>query len=216
MRNNQNKDSTWIRRGAIANIVYTAATLIILAITFWQAHISQNTYESSNRAWIAPVRMSLSLPLEENSIKYQLHVENTGHQPVIKAVYGFHTFTVPYVTENPDAEQNFPENIACSELDIKSSPSLILYPGTTDSFWLIWHWNGKESEKGVISKLLNRSESLIVDGCILYETMGDIHFRYFLRDVPGPSFSSHTGGNGENKISPSWTFNVANTGNDAN
>lgn len=214
------KEGKWAIRGSVAGIVYAGLTIIIVLTGFYQGYLSRQALVAGNRAWIAPEFMTLREPIESGTIKYQLHVENTGHQPVMKGVYRFHAFTVPHIAEGTSSEtdRNLPANRTCDGLEYGKAEALVLYQGTSTKFWLTGNWTEPSDEKAVAAELLARTGSLIVEGCILYDTMDGQKFsafRFFLRDIPGASFTMQKGDDGKTHPAPAWMFNLTGTGNNA-
>jgi hypothetical protein len=169
----------------------------------------------ANRAWIAPGPMVLNWPLEQlGPVRIALHIENTGREPAIDIAYAFNEFLVPYIPEGPGNRIITQVNKTCDGLHPTAAEGMVLYPAKSNVA-ILSGFEDTPANREIAAKARNREDSLIVEGCIAYRTFGATHmskFRYFLRDVAGPSCAPRPGGG----IQCSWAFNSISVGNEAN
>jgi hypothetical protein len=170
---------------------------------------------ATNRAWIAPNSINLFSSLESGTpLKFQIGALNLGREPALGVVYNIQSYGVPYIPEDA-VSINFGPNITCKGLEPTPRDGIVFYP--IQAKMLVPQIIPDTLEKRqLIEAVMNRKESLVIDGCFAYRTVGEVHtsmFRYFLRDRPGiSSFTPEM----PRKPSTAWQFNVTLTGNEAN
>jgi hypothetical protein len=193
----------------------TVASFVSDWIFYEQLADAKKSTISTNRAWIAPSRMVLNFPLETpGPIRAALYVENTGREPAIDVVYAFRSFLVPYLPEEPRNTIIERPNRTCEGLDPDAVGGLVIYPAKTEVIILSNFQDSIDNRASAIAAR-NRSQTLIVEGCIAYRTFKDAHtskFRFFLRDVPGPSCVTID----VSHINCPWQFHPIGIGNEAN
>jgi len=192
-----------------------AASLVSDWIFYKQLVDSRNATIIANRAWIAPSRMVLNWPLEiPGPVRVSLAVENTGREPAIDVVYAFRSFLVSYIPEGPgNAKVEIP-NLMCDGLDPQSIGGQVIYPAKT-SLSITSDIKDTIGNRAMAIAARDRSQTLIVEGCIAYRTFEKVHtskFRFFLRDVPGPSCIPID----IEHINCAWQFHPIGIGNEAN
>jgi hypothetical protein len=90
-----------------------------------------------------------------------------------------------------------------------------VYPQEKTNYWFPFDVPDTSANRRPIEDVVSRKKSLVIDGCFAYRTGGTKHtsaFRYFLRDIPSPSFTVDKDG----KPIAAWNFNAALSGNEAN
>lgn len=171
--------------------------------------------KAANRAWIAPSQMGLNWPLELNGpVRIHILLENTGHEPAVDLVYAFNEFLIPYVAEGPGNLVIKNPNMTCEGLHPTSAGGMVIYPGKTN-IQLVHVFDDTLGNRAIAINARDRKKTLVVEGCIAYQTFGEPHFskfRFFLRDRPGASCII----TGIDEIQCHWTFNLINLGNEAN
>ncbi len=203
------------------DIAIVALTILVALTALGSAWIFQGQLTEAHkariaeeRAWIAPVSMILESALENGlPVRYQIRIVNPGKEPALGVVWKATPIGVPYIqpTSEPDARRN----TTCDGLEPPPSNGVVLYPSTEVNFWVPLDVPDTTENRQLIREVLNKSESLVIDGCFAYRTGGGKHtssFRFFLRDIPGkPSYIRDKDGN----LTPAWNFNVNPTGNEA-
>jgi len=203
-----------------------AATFVIAIATAVQGYElitgSRDTHDlataavASSRAWVAPEQMTLGSPIESGlPLKYQIRIVNPGKEPALEAVWSTRSFGVPYVSEvgQPDVTHFGPNN-TCVGLDPDPKAGMVLYPAGNTNFWIPLDIPDTPENRLLLEAVQKREQSLVIEGCFAYIAATQRHtsaFRFFLRDVSGPSFVNKDGA-----MVPVWNFNATLDGNQAN
>ncbi len=107
-------------------------------------------------------------------------------------------------------------NATCDGLEPPLHDGMVLYPPVGVNFWLPLDIPNSTENRQLVSEILSKRKSLVIDGCFAYRTSEERHtssFRFFLRDIPNmPSYAPDKDG----KLTPAWNFNVTLSGNEAN
>ncbi len=199
------------------------ATLVFLGIytmlTGFITYDSWTQITTASRAWLSPSFMVLGRPLEGGTVRFQLQVENFGRQPATDVTYRFRHFLTTYIAQDHRGEPKLPPNATCSGLQARKGGGFVVYPGKTN-FWITSGFRHDAETKHIISAILDHRRSLIIEGCIAYRTFGARHtsaFRFFLRDIPGPScWRASQGLVTPQGVMACWNFNGMRSGNGAN
>ncbi|MGA8939212.1 MAG: hypothetical protein WB439_08610 [Acidobacteriaceae bacterium] len=215
------------RRTADATVWLTRVTILLAAIAVFNLYevIEDGTDTrkladsavTANRAWIAPEQMILDSPVESGlPLKYQIRIVNPGKEPALDGVWNVKSFGAPYIREGrgPDPTR-FGHNSTCEGLHPNKNGGMTVYPSGATNFWIPLSVEDTPDNRILIAAVQNRSQSLVLEGCFAYLTDGAAHtsaFRFFLRDIPGPSFAT----NKEGTQVEAWNFNATFDGNDAN
>lgn len=177
---------------------------------------------AANRAWLAPVSMQLAGPLENGlPVAYYVRISNTGKEPALGVIWNVLPRKAPYIppSNGNEGEAEMGRNETCEGLEPKQATGAVIYPQATGMTSLIpLTIPDTADNKKIIDAALNRTGSLVVDGCLVYITGSAKHtsaFRFFLRDEPGkPSFIA--GEPSKPSSHYEWRFNATLMGNDAN
>jgi hypothetical protein len=169
----------------------------------------------ANRAWIAPSFMALNRPVEyPGPVEVRVLAENIGHEPATDVVYAFNEFLMPYISPITSQRTEVLEpNTTRNNLRPTAAAGMVIYPGKTN-IQIESDFRDSLASRLFAVKAATRRGTLIVEGWIAYRTFATIHtskFRFFLRDVPGPSCTPIKG-----DIKCSWIFNAIGVGNEAN
>jgi hypothetical protein len=181
------------------------------------ADLASEALIANTRAWLAPSFAILNTPLESGPpISFQLHMINTGKEPALNAKWDFKYYLIPYIKPTNSPSDTLGPNTVCEGVEPANSAGIVIYPATpTTNFWLPLEIPDTPEDRKIVTAALERSNSLVIEGCIAYRIFGKTHkswFRFFLRDVQGqPSFVMRDG-----KPAPNWNFNAMTTGNGAN
>jgi hypothetical protein len=159
--------------------------------------------------------MALNQSIEHpGPVVVRVFAENTGHEPATDVVYRFNEFLVPYIPEGPGRTTINQPNNTCDGVNPSSENGMAIYPGTT-KVHIESDFEDTLGSRAIAAKVRDRSNTLIVEGCIAYRTFNSTHvskFRFFLRDVPGPGCVPIP----NDDIKCSWRFNSISYGNEAN
>jgi hypothetical protein len=210
---------TWARTA----VIMSGLAAIFVCAQWYEMHESgTDTHNlalaalAANRAWLAPEQMILASPLEsEVPPKYQIRVVNPGREPALGITWQVNPRGVPYIPEGNASDFKLGPNTACTGLEPEPTDGMVIYPAGPTNIWLPLAVKDTTENRELIKEALNRTKSLVVEGCFAYRTGGEKHtssFRFFLRDVLGPSFIKDKNGN----LGPAWNFNATPTGNEAN
>jgi hypothetical protein len=214
------------RRTATATVwiaVFTVVLAIVGGVTLYEVVTGGNDTHTlavaaiaANRAWLAPDIMNLMSALEAGlPVKYSIHIINTGKEPALGMVWNVKPIGVPYIDPTNPNTIEMERNVTCDGLEPRPYDGMVLYPVGGTNFWVPLYVPDTTDNQQLIREVLNKTKSLVIDGCFAYRTGGGKHtsaFRFFLRDVSGKSFVADKNGN----MVPAWKFNVTLTGNEAN
>ena len=172
---------------------------------------------AANRAWLAPEQMTLGSPVESGvPLKYQIRIVNPGKEPALSVAWNVKPYGVPYIPERDTVDLiSLSPNTSCSGLNPGPVDGLVLYPSGPMNFWLPLSVGDTLENRQLLNEVIKREKSLVVEGCFAYKADGERHtssFRFFLRDISGPSLIKDKNGN----PIPAWNFNMTLTGNAAN
>jgi hypothetical protein len=178
-------------------------------------HKLANAAVTANRAWVAPEQMVLESPIETGlPLKYRIRIVNPGKEPGLGSMWNVRAFGVPYIRETGEM-LNFGPNNTCVGIKLNPKSGVVLYPTGSTDFWIPLRISDSPRNRSLLQAVAQKQKSLVIEGCIAYLTDGERHtsrFRFFLRDVPGPSFIVDKNGN----KAAAWNFNATLDGNDAN
>jgi hypothetical protein len=230
------KQSTTLQKWKLmtfANKIMSIATVVIACATCLYTYISLKTLSeiesgsidthklaeatlAASRAWVVPEQIVLSRALESGPpLKYQIRLVNPGKEPAIGVVSYVRPFGGPYIADGSSTANEMEENETCSGLEPIASRGFVLYPSGSGNFWMPLDLPDNPENRALIESVQKREKSLFIDGCFAYITATQKHtsaFRFILRDVPGPSFTTDKQGNEV----PAWNFNMALSGNQVN
>jgi hypothetical protein len=192
------------------------AAYTIISFFLWLAQREANEINArnlveANRAWLAPSFINLGAPLEGTDIvRFNVKIENTGHQPASHMSWKFNHFLIPHI---PEREFPTPEKLAsnqtCGALNPANAEDTV-FPSNTN-YWVPNHFE----DPLLVQRILSKASTLVIEGCFGYVTFGKFHtssFRVFLRDTADkPSCWRNNDGKSE-----CWGFNLLLSGNDAN
>lgn len=205
----QIRAALWLNGITIGSAFVALLGLIALFLSILDANDST---VQANRAWLSPAFMVLNTPLENSSIVgFQLHVEDTGREPANNVVYRFHHFMVPYIAQGVGKDSTA-KNETCEGLNPSKDSGFTIYPSSV-KFWIPYAFE----DRPMIADILARKGSLVIEGCVAFNTFGKRHtsgFRFFLRDVPGQScWASNEGITTPKGTITCWNFNGMLNGN---
>jgi len=201
---------------------FTFAMFITSLLSWWEIHSgSEDTHKlaeatvASSRAWVAPQQMLLTSSVEAGlPIKYQVRLFNPGKEPALCIVWALKTYGVSYIADGDGGKAEEGKNEMCANLNPTPERGTVLYPNGPMNFWLPLDIPDTSDNRALLESVQKRQKSLVIDGCFAYVTATQKHtsaFRFFLRDVAGPSFVADKQGNQV----PAWNFNLALDGNAA-
>lgn len=217
------------KRPSVTDYAIALFTLVLAIVSYFQwkeihhggkdTRILAEATLASSRAWVDPEQIVLGSPIEAGlPLKYQIRLVNAGKEPAIGVVWNLKSFGVPYIggdsTNGSSSLFNVGENGTCAGLDPDPKRGTVLYPSGNANFWLPLSIPDTLENRSLLEAIKNRKQSLMIEGCFAYITAGQKHtssFRFFLRDIPGPSFASKQGSQ-----SAAWNFNMALSGNHTN
>jgi hypothetical protein len=178
------------------------------------ADTASDALTANTRAWVAPSFMVLNTPVENGPpISFQIHLVNHGKEPALNVTWSHKYYLIPYIANGSNYKEELDPNSACDSLDIIEGSGAVIYPTGPTNFWLPLEIPDTPDNRKIVTAVVARQNSLVIDGCIAYRTAGKSHkswFRFFLRDVPGQSFVEKDG-----NFVPNWMFNSMLTGNGA-
>jgi hypothetical protein len=213
-----------LKRPSITDWAMAAFTLVLTVVSYFQwreihdggkdTHKLAEATLAGSRAWVAPEQIVLLSPTESGlPLKYQIRLVNPGKEPAIGVAWNLRPFGIPYVPqENPFSYIG--GNQTCSNLKPDPQRGVVLYPSGTTDVWLPLNIPDALENQLLLKAIQNKEQTLVIEGCFAYLTATQEHtsaFRYFLRDVPGPSFLTPKQG----RPTPAWNFNMALDGNRA-
>jgi len=176
-----------------------------------------NATLSASRAWIDPEQLGLDSSVESGlPLRYHIRVVNSGKEPATEVVWKVNPYGAPYIPEGGSFDESaLGKNETCAGLHANPATGIVLYPTAAPTHVIPMVMENAPENLSILEKVRERNQSLIIDGCFVYRTAGAEHFssfRFFLRDVPGPSVLLDKDG----KPIPAWSFNAALSGNDVN
>jgi hypothetical protein len=210
---------------------WTKATFFILGVTClfiafqWNemrtgsgdTHTLATAALAANRAWLAPNQILLTSALETGlPVHFQMQISNPGREPALGVVYRIKPRTVAYIPQTSVDEPNLGPNNACIGREPKPSDGSVVYPDAPGlKRWVPDELADTPENWQILANVLNRTDSLVIEGCMVYRADGKKHkslFRFFLRDVAGQrSFVPDIPG----KPGSAWFFNATLAGNEA-
>jgi hypothetical protein len=210
----------WIAAFTIVLALVSALTLYEVIEGGTDTHKLALAALAANRAWLAPNYMYLDSPLENGlPVQYVVKVVNVGREPALGVVWKTTETGVPYI---PDSGNHISiqmnRNSTCDGLEPKPPDGMVVYPaGANDLVNDLVPLDIQDSpdNRKLIQDALNRTKSIIIDGCFAYRTGGGKHtssFRFLLRDKPGQPSSVL---NKDGHPVPNWRFNALPSGNEA-
>jgi hypothetical protein len=200
----------------ILTVLIAAASIISAWIFYRQMDEMHKARIAEERAWLAPEQMTLGSAVESGlPLKYQIRLVNPGREPALSATWNVKPYGVPYIPEMETANQtSLGTNDSCSNLEPETTQGIVIYPSGPTNFWLPLNVKDTPENRQLLNEVVERTKSLIIEGCFAYIAGSDRHtsaFRFFLRDVSGPSVIKD-----KNGISTAaWNFNATLTGNNA-
>jgi hypothetical protein len=219
---NMEKTRTTDKVIAVATVVIAFAAIVQgyeLVIGSRDTHNLALAALAANRAWLAPNYMYLDSPLENGlPVQSVVKVVNVGREPALGLVWKTTETGVPYIPDTGDDPIQTNRNSTCDGLEPKPPDGMVVYPaGANDSVNDLVPLDIQDSpdNRKLLQDALNRTKSIVIDGCFAYRTGGGKHtssFRFLLRDKPGqPSFVLNKDGHPV----PNWRFNALPSGNEA-
>jgi hypothetical protein len=190
----QNSGDKWIKRGAIAAIVYTVITAVIMLIGFYQSHLAQQGTIEANRAWINPFFAYLGSPLRLNEkLHYSIVYQNAGRAPASGINWRFEDGYFDTPPDDDGSKIKIGPNETCKGLRPTETGGIEFPPaqGITEKQR---EEQMRPHEFVMMSKTTNVDESMLnsehrfyVQGCVAYWTMSIIGrskfcFYYVLTD----------------------------------
>jgi hypothetical protein len=170
---------------------------------------------ASSRAWVAPQQLILTSSVEAGlPMKFQVRLFNPGKEPALGIIWALKPYGVTYIADGNGEKAEAGENEMCSGLEPTPDRETVLYPNGPMNFWLPLDIPDTGDNRALLESVQKKQKSLVIDGCFAYITATQKHlsaFRFFLRDVAGPSFVADKQGNQV----PAWNFNLALDGNGA-
>ena len=162
----------------------------------------------SERAWINPENVVLMSHVENGlPLRYKVRVVDVGKEAAEGVIWKFVPYGVPYIPETEEAmRRKLPRNSTCDGLRPDPKNGVVVYPGNAIKFFIPDDISDTPSHSKLLDVARSRKESIVIDGCVAYVTVGETHtsqFRVFLRDVNRPGY-------------PPWEFNLMQNGNSAN
>jgi len=130
-----------------------------------------------------------------------VQVNNIGKEPAKDVVYAIKPILGPYMKDSPVTADWSGLTDPCAGWRPDSGPGVVIFPGT--QYGIPKPLNLSPAE---VTAITGQKRSLTVEGCFRYRTFGILRFsafRFFLRDVPGPSCAPDEKG----KMQCAWKFN---------
>lgn len=194
-------------RTAIGVFIYTGLTAIITVAAILQSCEAGRSTDAANRAWLGPMQLHLLQPIESLPSRMQLHVINFGREPANGVVWKMTPTLAPYLEDDArdasDEKKMGVKNSACDGLHPSDGDGLVIYP--LQPYDLPEPITDSAENREIRNKVLAKTGTLLVQGCLGYVTYGKPHFskfEFFLRDVAG-------------RPSNEWPFNAPPEGNHA-
>lgn len=190
--------------------LWAAAAVGVAAILVGN-HDSQHSISEANRAWIAPRTVYLATPLVINEHPhFRVSFDNPGKQPALNTDLR----TQILVADNSAVDaalkdiklwpKSFGGNGACDSPSTNSGTE-IYWPSPQPEAYTLY-FGGERSDPVVTAEILDGSQAIIVNGCVFYETFGEMRRSKFCFLVRQPS-SADTG--------PKAQIGICPAGNDA-
>jgi hypothetical protein len=160
---------------------------------------------AANRAWLGVRTMGVQLPLSEERTMVQLRLKNFGRSPATHVVYSrLKLVPVAYIADGSGGvTPQIEPNATCQTLG-PTAGSFVAWPDEEAGVPTPLDESHDDHLKVVAAK--NRTISLIVQGCVSYQTIGEEHtspFQFLWRDTLDQPYWE-------------WRFNRTIDGNDAN
>jgi len=144
--------------------LWTALLVIVtLGGAFLTDHTLKETLERTNRAWIAPYRITMESPVTLGAdVSTTMYYKNVGQSPALKTHWKMEMVRARF--DNSDSSSIIlPENTTCSSL--KGEGSMTIYPGADQPDTL----KVLRGEK-IDENILQRKQAIVWYGCIKYES----------------------------------------------
>lgn len=172
------------------------------------AHTAQKALELSERAWMAPRKAALVMPLSPvTEMKLAITFENTGRGPANNVrTAGFGNNTQIF---HPDTRQNaviLPKNNTCDWISSAEPGIATIFPGGPYDMYL--PFAGGNPPPGLLDQIVNDERGLYVEGCIAYDTLETTHHTAFCYYLLPPKR-----GTGKIEESMKWPWVFCPTGN---
>ena len=180
-------------RIALIAVTVSIAGVLLTFLSFLVAKgaldLNRSALVASNRAWIAPLGLDLTGPIEATkNLPFNIYFSNVGKSPAIVASTG----EVIILSKSVSAFQTSPvfagPNLTCDNLQVPEVGEITFHDDKKD------HWNSSFVDaKYVTPEILSGESYLIVRGCIRYRTIGELHKTAFCYvAVKGDMKSSRT------------------------
>ena len=169
---------------------------------------------SLGKPWLLPIvlgspspsRFGVNLRKMDFLSKFSFEIENVGKEPALGFKWFFKPKLIDYIGTGQGVVEYAEPNQARDSLQTTSANAgTVVWPSVDTKMWIPWDFADTPENRTIFSGTFTRAGSLIIDGCAIYVTAGEIHktwVRFFLRDVPGPSSG--------------WKFNLMPSGSGAN
>ena len=171
-----------------------------------QTEIGEKGLIGANRAWLGVTHMGVQLPISDERTMVQLQLVNFGRTPALHVMWSpLNLILVPRIAEtnNVSALEGEP-NFTCRKLGVTNT--LVVWPFLPDhNMGVPIQLDASQNDRAKVIAAKARTGSLIVQGCIIYQTFGETHksaFEFLWRDTPDQPYWQ-------------WLFNVALDGNEA-
>jgi hypothetical protein len=162
-------------RIALIAVTVSIAGVLLTFLSFLVAKgaldLNRSALVASNRAWIAPLGIDLTGPIEATkNLPFNVYYSNVGKSPAI-AVTKYEVIilrkTVPALQTSPVFAG---PNLTCDNLQVPEVGEITFQDDKKD------HWHSSFIEaKYITPEILSGESYLIVRGCIRYRTIGELH-----------------------------------------
>jgi hypothetical protein len=146
----------------ICGAIVALGGLAVLGGTLYFTNISMI---DANRAWMAPIGLDVSTLKKGADIPFKFQYANLGKGPALDFNYILYPVRFPKGRRVSVPDVHISRNFACDNL--KPSPGLAVFPVTKDTFEETYI-PGKYVTQDVVSGVTD----LILEGCMIYQTMG--------------------------------------------
>jgi hypothetical protein len=136
-----------------------------LAVTGWAAMNASK----ADRAWVGPATMRLShRPAAGQELRFYLEYQNTGRQPAQDVFVEMDSYRYNRQMTGDIAERSKRYLARCKSSN-PSGDRLTIFPGkgTFEAY--------RVGEQFVTSEVINGSDVILIDGCMVYRTLNEIH-----------------------------------------
>ena len=158
----------WI---ALSALVLSAFALLLNGYVAWRTlELSRMALVASNRAFITPVGMRLTGPVESGKeLPFDIIYLNSGRTTAIfnRAI---ETIVVSDPAPAPNGSVIAGRNPTCDGLSVFGAPNFSVTNDTAD------HWFVAAFDRNLLSQeVMSGQKALVVRGCFKYSTLGELH-----------------------------------------